>query len=191
MDKILFIDACPRKESRTRRLAEVLLEKLNGDLETVCLTEEKFPDLQGAWLEKRMQDCRDLNFDDPSYRFAKQFAGADIIVIAAPFWDLSFPACLKKYIETITVTGITFRYSEEGVPVGLCRAKKLYYVTTAGGPVFCEEFGYGYIRTMAEGMYGVGECQKFIAENLDIIGNDPEQILQTSAQAIRETIKRD
>ena len=45
--------------------------------------------------------------------YAKQFAGADTIVIAAPFWDLSFPAILKTYIENIYVTGIVSRYSKK------------------------------------------------------------------------------
>ena len=30
------------------------------------------------------------------------------------------------------MVGITFRYTSEGVPEGLCRAKRLNYVTTAG-----------------------------------------------------------
>ena len=29
-----------------------------------------------------------------------------------------------------------FRYGDDGVPVGLCRADRLYYVTTAGGILF-------------------------------------------------------
>ena len=38
MDKpILFVNACVRKESRTRQLAEKLLAKLGGDYEEVRL----------------------------------------------------------------------------------------------------------------------------------------------------------
>ena len=53
--------------------------------------------------------------------YARQFAAADRIVIAAPLWDLSFPAQLKVYLENIYVTGIVTKYSEAGEPVGLCR----------------------------------------------------------------------
>lgn len=48
--------------------------------------------------------------------------------------DLSFPARLKIYLENIYVTGIVSKYDENGRPRGLCRAERLYYVTTAGGP---------------------------------------------------------
>ena len=64
---------------------------------------------------------------------ARQFAAADKLVIAAPFWDMSFPAILKIYLERISVTDLTFGYSEEGAMVGLCRASKLLYITTRGG----------------------------------------------------------
>ena len=50
----------------------------------------------------------------------------DIIVIGAPFWDLSFPAILKIFIENIYVTGLVTKFGENGKPVGLCKAKKLY-----------------------------------------------------------------
>lgn len=41
------------------------------------------------------------------FKYAKQFAEADEIVIAAPYWDLAFPATVRIYFEAITVTGIT------------------------------------------------------------------------------------
>lgn len=111
-----------------------------------------------------------------------------MIIIAAPFWDSSFPACLKKYIETITVTGLTFRYSKEGFPIGLCKAEDLYYVSTAGGPIFHDAFGYGYIEMMAKGMYGIKNCYKFFVENLDIVGNDAEEILRQAKERIRREL---
>ena len=40
------------------------------------------------------------------FDLASQFQQADEIVIAAPYWDLSFPAILKLYLENIYVTGV-------------------------------------------------------------------------------------
>ena len=37
--------------------------------------------------------------DDPLLDYARQFARADQILIAAPCWDLSFPAVLRAYLE--------------------------------------------------------------------------------------------
>ena len=44
-----------------------------------------------------MQEERD--FSHEMFRYAKAFAEADEILIAAPFWDLAFPAILRNYIE--------------------------------------------------------------------------------------------
>lgn len=183
--KILFVDACPRIESRTRKLAGALLETLGGKTEILSLMKEDLPVIDDSAVKKRAEDGEKNDFSAPEYRFARQFAEADIIVIAAPFWDMSFPAMLKRYIEAVSVTGITFRYSEEGLPIGMCRARKLYYVSTAGGPVFNDEFGYGYLKFMAQGMYGIKEAERILLENLDIWGNDPEAMLEEKIREIQ------
>jgi len=177
----LFIDACVRKESRTRRLAQHLLERLGDTVETaVC--DGAYP-LDEERLARRTACCEKGDFTDPYFDAAKQFAAADTVVIAAPYYDLSFPAALKAYLERVCMTGITFSYTPEGIPRGMCRAGRLFYVTTAGGPIFNSEYGFGYVRELAQGMFGIPEVQLLRAENLDIIGNDPEEILQA---AIRE-----
>ena len=123
-------------------------------------------------------------YDDPSFDLARQFAAADRIVIAAPYWDLSFPASVKQYFEQICVNGLTFMYTPEGFPKGLCRARKLYYVTTAGGQFVPEEFGFGYVRALAQNFYGIDEVELIKAVGLDIQGADAEGILQESMRAI-------
>ena len=102
------------------------------------------------------------------------------VVIAAPFRDLSFPAVLKQYLEQINVRGITFFYTPEGLPAGLCRAKRLTYVTTAGGDFFPEEFGAGYVKALAQNFYGIPEFRLLKATGLDIIGADVEAIMASA-----------
>ena len=175
---ILFINACVRKDSRTERIARCLLSKLSGSCEEVKLDKIDFPNSDEAWLAKRDGLIAEGRFDDDMFSLARQFAAADTIVIAAPYWDLSFPASLKQYIEHINVLGITFKYTDEGFPQGLCRAQKLYYVTTAGGNFVPEEFGFGYIRSLAQSFYGIADVEKIQAAGLDVIGADPEGITE-------------
>lgn len=175
MSKVLHINCCPRKESRTKRLADALLQKL-GNYEELKLYEEKIIPLNKERLEHRTALIEKGIFDDECFKYAHQFADADIIVISAPFWDLSFPSILKIYIENIYVTGIVSKYSDDGSPLGLCNAKRLYFVTTAGGP-FDERFGYEYIRALALEYFGIKEVALIKAEMLDIDGNDAEKIL--------------
>ena len=127
---------------------------------------------------KRLVELLDRGeLDGEIFRYSHQFAAADRIVIAAPYWDLSFPAQLKIYIENIYATGIVTRYGADGRPEGMCRAEELIYVTTSGGP-FDGRFGYGYVKALAEDYFGIPATRLLLAEGLDIRGNDPEAILQ-------------
>ena len=101
---LVFVNACVRGESRTRRLAEALLDRLGGEMEEVRLHEIDFPVVDEAFLRKRDGLIASSGFGDPMFELARQFAAADQIVIAAPYWDLSFPAALKQYFEQINAT---------------------------------------------------------------------------------------
>lgn len=111
---------------------------------------------------------------------------ADEIVLAAPYWDFSFPAALKLYIESVTIRGLTFQYTPEGRPVGLCRAKRLVYVTTAGGPIVDQSFGFGYIESLSRLFYGIPSVLCYQAENLDIVGADVDGILSATLLKIKD-----
>ena len=181
---ILFVNSCVRECSRTRKIADALLKKLGGSFEEVCLEKVDFPTTDEAFLAKRDKCIEAGDYSDPYFDLAKQFSRADIIVIAAPLWDLSFPAALKQYIEHINVLGITFEYTPEGIPAGKCAAGKLYYVMTAGGDYVPEEFGFGYIKALAQNYYGIRDVELIKATGLDIIGNDADEIVKRCIQGI-------
>ena len=183
---ILFINACVRKESRTRKLAEKLLLKLNEPFEEMRLDMIAFPVVNEDFLTMRDRLISDQDFGNPVFDLARQFSEAETIVIAAPFWDLSFPAALKQFFEQINVVGITFRYTDDGVPVGLCKAKRLFYVTTAGGVYVPEEFGFGYIKALAQNFYGIQDVIKIQAAGLDICGADVDVIMNSAEAAISD-----
>ena len=181
---ILYVNACVRKDSRTKRLAGRLLEKLNGTVEEMRLDTISFPTVDRDFLIHRDELIAAGDFENPLLDLARQFAVADVIVVAAPYYDLSFPASLKQYLEQINVVGITFCYSEAGIPVPLCKAKKLYYVTTAGGNYVPDEFGFGYVKALAEGYYGIKDVELIKAVGLDIIGADVEGIMKEAEERI-------
>ena len=174
---ILFVNACVRPQSRTKRLAQSVLRKLVGYVKEVDLEREKAFPLSRLMLERRLQLISAGAFDDSMFDLAKDFAAAEKIVIAAPYWDLSFPALLKCYIEQISVIGLTFAYDEAGRPYGLCKADGLIYVTTSGGPMFNEDAGFGYIKSLAQNFYGIQNVSCIKAENLDLAGADAESLL--------------
>ena len=173
----LYINCCVREKSRTDRLARAVLKMLGGDITELNLYRENLKPLDRDTLNKRTALIEQGDYSDPIFDYAKQFASADSIVIAAPYWDLSFPATLKIYIENIYVTGIVSAYDESGMPVGLCKAKELYYVTTAGGP-YDPAYSYGYVESLAKSFFGIPVTHLVKAEMLDIVGNDAEEILR-------------
>lgn len=181
---ILFINACVRENSRTLVLAKNILSNMSGEVIEVNLNKENIPPLNRELLEKRESLINTQSKDDPMLYYATQFANADEIVIAAPFWDLSFPAILKAYIEQITVSGITFEYIG-GRPFGLCKAKSLTYVTTSGGPIFAD-FGYEYIKALAKNFYGIGETKAYRAMNLDVNMISAEDLLTKAEISVIE-----
>lgn len=178
MKNILYINACTRPDSRTHQLASHLLSRLEGNIREIKLYEEDLKPLTKEALQKRDALVRAGKTDDEALRYAKEFSRADIIVISAPYWDLLFPAVLRLYLEAVSICGITFRYNENGIPEGLCKAQRLYYITTAGGFIGKSNFGFDYVKALAQGLYGIKDVRFSSAEGLDIYGADVNKIME-------------
>lgn len=191
--KVLFVNCCIRAEqSRTLRLCKAALEQIQEScgpvqLEELSLMEEALTPMDRATLEKRDQLGRAGAFDDPMFGYARQFAQADLIVVGAPYWDFAFPAMLKCYLERASVCGVTFRY-ENDRPVGMCRAKRLLYLTTSGGPIGGRNFGFQYLQGLCTGLLGIEAVEWAGAEALDVIGVDVEEQLRKAERVLRAQI---
>ena len=172
--KILVIDACMRGDvSRTRKLYEQLLsvQAREYDVEVLKLAEEDLKPMSGEDTDKRSEYANRGELNHPMFKYANQFKVADSIIVAAPYWDLSFPSVLKVYLEQICVTGITFGY--EGADcVGYCNAKKLIYLSTCGGFLQGPHLGAEYVKAVG-GMLGIHQFEEFAVEGLDI---DPSKV---------------
>ena len=181
----LWINGCMRENSRTKELAQVVLAALGDEVTEVCLHRACPEGLNPETLALRNELLQQGALEHPMFALAHQFAVADTIVVAAPYWDLLFPAAVRAYFETITVGGITFQYDDHGIPHGLCRAKKLIYVTTAGGPIV-HNFGFEYVDALAHGFYGIPQTHCIKAEGLDIFGADVAAIMAQAKATVQE-----
>lgn len=194
MKTILFVNSCVNQESsRTQRLADAVLDKMleeaaaageQAQVEELSLVDAGIEGLDEETLAFRSERSAAKDFTHELFAPARQFREADEVVIAAPYWDLSFPAMLKAYIEQLCVNGLTFSYSEEGIPVGHCLAKRLTYVTTAGGYLGEYNMGYDYVAAVCKLYFGIEESRCISAEGLDIWGNDAEAILASTIAAL-------
>lgn len=200
MEDLLFINACVRgPRSRTLQLARRFLEMWQQKHPEAVITERdlcrdrllpQYPEV----LEERDALWSAGKLDDPSFDAAWQFAKADKIVIAAPFWDLSYPAILKIYLERISVCDITFGYDADGNSIGLSRAEKLLLVTTRGGNFSLPETawmesGARHLNALCA-MYGIPDFVLLCAEGLDDVRNDKEAILARARHEAEELSAR-
>lgn len=192
MESVLFLDACMRgpQLSRTYGLCQHFLDRYTTCHPQVIiqhrdLLHSQLPLLTGELAAQREQWVAEEK-EQPLLAPAREVAGADLIVVGAPFWDLSFPAALKAYLEWASVLGITFCYTPEGQQVGLSRARSLVYVTTAGGPVEGQNYGYDYVKALSK-MFGISDCRCVVAQGLDIRGADVQAILR-GAEGELETL---
>ena len=189
MEHLLFVNGCVRGEkSRTLKLARRFLERYQAahpdtEVTEVDVCAQRLSPQYPEVLAERDAVWNAGGLDQPMCAPARQFAAADKIVIAAPFWDLSFPAALKIYLERISVTDITFGYDADGNSVGLCKASKLLYITTRGGyyagtPL---DIATQHIKGLAV-MYGI-PCVHFLdAEGLDDVRNDKQALLEQAME---------
>ena len=175
---ILFVNACVREGSRTLMLANRVLSHLDGSVAEFNLEREGLRPLTRESLARREALLAAGDRSDPMLAPALAFAAADEIVLAAPYWDLSFPASVKTWIEHINCVGLTFAYGPDDLPYGLCRAKRLFYVMTAGGPILPPNEGYSYVDTLCKTFYGIPTVQLFSAACLDIRGADVDAIMK-------------
>lgn len=179
MSKVLYIKANIKNEgeSRTFKVSDSFVEeymKNNPQDEVIVLDlyKEKIdflrPEDLGVVFGHKNEDSK----KHPVLKYAYQFAEADKYIIAAPMWNLSMPAILKAYIDYVSVTGITFKYTEKG-PVGLLNDKKAVHIVSRGGEYGDApyEMGDRYLRTIL-GFFGIHDIETIAIENLDVAGVD-------------------
>lgn len=167
MQKLVVIDACMRDEaSRTRRILKPLVAELGKryEMETIVLDGDDYAPVGRKTLAERAAG----HVPAAVVETAKRIAAADRIVIAAPFWDMSYPAILKVFVENMSLFNVTFRdngtYFE-----GLCNCKRVLYVTTRGMDVSTGSPLDGatpYIKAIGA-LWGLGDVLTVSAQNLD------------------------
>lgn len=200
MKKILYIKANvkPERQSRTYKISDSFIEEYKknnpeDEIITLDLYKEGIDFLKGEDLNSVFGPKTEESRNHPILKYAYEFAEADKYVVAAPMWNLSIPAILKAYIDYITVTGITFKYTAEG-PVGLCTGKKALFITSRGGeysqgPAASVEMGERYIRTIFA-FLGITDMQSVSAEKVDVIGSDVEGILAEAITKAKDIAKQ-
>lgn len=140
---ILQINSSARRDaSHSTRLATRLVERLRETVPGSTLTVRDLnaaphPVLDEAALgalftpaaQRTPEQAARVALDDA---LIAEIQAADVVVLGVPMYNFGVPAPLKNWIDAISRTGVTFRYTEKG-PEGLLKGKKVYVALTRGG----------------------------------------------------------
>ncbi len=152
--KLLYISVNSKPEhlsaSKTvaRAFINKFLEKYSDFIvEEVDLYKEHIPRLEYQYFQDRNcivseEDAEKLSDNERKEvekirQLCDQFISADMYVIAAPMWSLSFPAPLKEYIDCIVQANKTIKIEPGKKPAGLLQDKyrSLVYIQSSGGKI--------------------------------------------------------
>ena len=167
MKKLVVINACVRQaDSRTLRIAEPIIEALGKrySIKRYDLPEMEIVPLTPGLYAERAEGV----VPEWAKEAAQAIADADRILIAAPFWDMSFPAVLKCFFEQTSLFDITFTDNGKSC-VGLCQSPKVLYITTRGMDIQtgCPlEQATPYIKAIGT-LWNLGELTTISACNMD------------------------
>ncbi|EGT3616666.1 FMN-dependent NADH-azoreductase [Clostridium perfringens] len=152
MKKLLYITASPKEEkfSSSKTIGRAFINRfveLNPEfeIEEVDLYKDFIPRLEDKHFSGRscVVDVEKGNLDEKTKQEVKrilelseQFKNADLYVIAAPLWTLSFPAPLKEYIDCVVQNKITVKISQDEVK-GLLddKQREMVYIQSSGGEI--------------------------------------------------------
>lgn len=189
--KLLFVNCCISQRgdaSRTRALCDVFLEAFGrthpeAEVETVDLTALTLPPFTRELLDRRDALASAGAFDAPVFQWARQFRAADAVVVGAPFWDLTFPAQLRIYIEYLSANGLTYHYDADG-PHGDCGAARLVYLTSGGDFEREDSLGVLHWRQLCA-MFGIPRFGYVFAGELDAAPDRGEELLSAACAEAR------
>src|SRR5882672_9499198 len=169
MKQLLIVHGSPmRTTSFSRKIAEravALLQSHHSGLNVVRrdLAADHVPHLNEAAIAAMRpapgQSGVDTSVLSYSNMLVDELVAADALVLSAPMHNFGISSQLKAYIDNIVRLGRTFRYGENGRPVGLLGGKPALIVVARGGvyssgPLANLDFQESYLRTIL-GFIGV------------------------------------
>ena len=176
---IAVIDSTIREESRTRLI-------LNGVLDHFKNIEFKYFNLNSFEIPlTNSKNFLEKNNDEFFFNVAKEIAQADAMIVAAPFWDMTYPALLKAFFEKISILDVMFADGPDSC-IGISHNKFMFYITTRGMNIKTDSPLDGATKSLRAlcALWGIPKLVTLAANNMDYLS--AEEI----DQKIQKTIAR-
>lgn len=211
--KLLYIsvNSNPENLSSSKMVARKFINKFlerNGDfkVEEVDLYKEHIPRLEYQYFKDRNcviteEDAKKLpEKDQKEIRkirdLCDQFISAQMYVIAAPMWSLSFPAPLKEYIDCIVQEEKTISFEKGKKPKGLLDDKEraVVYIQSSGGnipwildPIM--DKGENYVAQIMKAM-GIKNVQELKVDATGTTEEERENAIREAEEKIDSILDR-
>lgn len=211
--KLLYIsvNSKPENLSSSKMVARKFINKFlerNGDfkVEEVDLYKEHIPRLEYQYFKDRNcviteEDAKKLpEKDQKEIRkirdLCDQFISAQMYVIAAPMWSLSFLAPLKEYIDCIVQEEKTISFEKGKKPKGLLDDKEraVVYIQSSGGnipwildPIM--DKGENYVAQIMKAM-GIKNVQELKVDATGTTEEERENAIREAEEKIDSILDR-
>lgn len=194
--KILQINSSVRgAESTSTKLATGIVRRLTSikpeaEVEVRELATQPILDAEALGALFTPADARTpeqnarVAIDDATIEQVKE---ADVVVLGVPLYNLGEPVQLKAWIDAISRSGVTFRYTANG-PEGLLQGKKVFVAFSRGGRYKDTPYDTQtpYLRNML-GFLGMTDVTFLHAEGL-AMGEDAANRALAEVQAEIESL---
>lgn len=211
MKKLLYItvNSKPEELSASKTVGRTFVNKFLEKhkefiLEELDLYQCHIPRLEYEYFEKRNCMIKEEDFSklnekqqEEVHKIVKlvdQFKEADLYVIAAPMWSLSFPAPLKEYIDCIVMDGKTIKISENKME-GLLNDKPraMVYIQSSGAPIpwmlrSIFNKGLDYIRDIMK-YIGIKKFEELLVDGTGFTEEERREAIEEANKEVNKLIE--
>ncbi len=211
MKKLLYItvNSKPEELSASKTVGRTFVNKFLEKhkefiLEELDLYQCHIPRLEYEYFEKRNCMIKEEDFSklnekqqEEVHKIVKlvdQFKEADLYVIAAPMWRLSFPAPLKEYIDCIVMDGKTIKISENKME-GLLNDKPraMVYIQSSGAPIpwmlrSIFNKGLDYVRDIMK-YIGIKKFEELLVDGTGFTEEERREAIEEANKEVNKLIE--
>ena len=211
MKRLLYISANtkPEEMSTSKTVARMLVNRMlakSQDLavEELDLYQSHIPQLKHAYLAgrnalvddeaKKKLSPEEQREIDRINALCDQFRAADVYVLAAPMWSLSFPPPVKEYLDCVIQAGKTIAFDKGNKPHGLLgdKARSFVYVQASGGHIPwlvrpALNKGLNYVHDIMR-FLGVSVFEELLADGTGTTEEERQEAIEKAAGKIDDVL---
>lgn len=212
MKKILYVsvNSKPEELSTSKTVARKFINRLltlnnNYEVEELDLYSMDIPEINYRYFTGRGQVVTGKAYEELSQEDKKsvdtinkltdQFLEADLYIIAAPMWSLSFPSKLKAYLDCIIQNGKLIKVNDKEVE-GLLddKERNMVYIQSSGGvypKIFSGKINHGinYVEDIFK-FLGVKKFKKILVQGVDMEDVGKEEAISRSIKDIEDIVEK-